>query len=154
MPLVIRQATPADAAAVAQLNHLFNGVPLDVPGVALRIERCTATERIFLAEVDGLAVGFLSLWLFPIVCFPDPYAEVSELYVCEGYRREGVGRALMCEAIEVARLEGAAELKINTGFRNSAAQHLYSSLGFENLCLHLWTRLRGDTEGSTAQSNE
>ena len=149
MSLVIRQATPADAAAVAQLNHLFNGVPTDVPGVAARIERCTATERIFLAEVDGLAVGFLSLWLFPIVCYPEPYAEVSELFVCEGYRQAGVGTALMREAIEVARIEGAAELKVNTGFRNTAAQRLYTALGFENLCLHLWTRLGGDTEEST-----
>lgn len=146
MSLIIRQATPADAAAVAQLNHLFNGVAADVPGIAARIERCTATERIFLAEVDGLAVGFLSLWLFPIVCYPEPYAEVSELYVSDGYRKAGVGTALMREAIEVARVEGAAELKVNTGFRNTTAQRLYSSLGFENLCLHLWTRL-GDQTG-------
>ncbi len=151
MSLVIRQATPADAAAVAQLNHLFNGVAVDVSGVAARIERSTATERIFLAEVDGLAIGFLSLWLFPIVCYPEPYAEVSELFVCEGYRKAGVGTALMREAIEVARVEGAAELKVNTGFRNTAAQRLYSSLGFENLCLHLWTRLGGDEEESTEE---
>ena len=151
MSLVIRQATPADGAAVAQLNHLFNGVPADAQGVAARIERCTATERVFLAEVDGLAVGFLSLWLFPIVCYPEPYAEVSELYVCEGYRQMGVGTALMREAIEVARVEGAAELKVNTGFRNTAAQRLYTALGFENLCLHLWTRLGGDTEESTEE---
>lgn len=152
MSLVIRQATPADAAAVAQLNHLFNGVAPDVPGVAARIERCTATERIFLAEVDGLAVGFLSLWLFPIVCYPEPYAEVSELFVCEGYRNAGVGTALLRESIEVARVEGAAELKVNTGFRNTTAQRLYSSLGFENLCLHLWTRLGnavGEAEDDT-----
>jgi ribosomal protein S18 acetylase RimI-like enzyme len=149
MSLVIRQATPADAPAVAQLNHLFNGVPADAQGVAARIAHCTATERIFLAEVDGLAVGFLSLWLFPIVCYPEPYAEVSELYVGEGYRQAGVGAALMREAMEVARVEGAVELKVNTGFRNTAAQRLYTSLGFENLCLHLWTRLGGDTEEST-----
>ncbi|MCB0053725.1 MAG: GNAT family N-acetyltransferase [Caldilinea sp.] len=151
MSLVIRQATPADGAAVAQLNQLFNGVPADAQGVAARIERCTATERVFLAEVDGLAVGFLSLWLFPIVCYPEPYAEVSELYVCEGYRQMGVGTALMREAIEVARVEGAAELKVNTGFRNTAAQRLYTALGFENLCLHLWTRLGGDMEESTEE---
>ena len=151
MSLVIRQATPADAAAVAQLNHFFNGVAVDVSGVAARIERSTATERIFLAEVDGLAIGFLSLWLFPIVCYPEPYAEVSELFVCEGYRKAGVGTALMREAIEVARVEGAAELKANTGFRNTEAQRLYSSLGFEKLCLHLWTRLGGDEEESTEE---
>lgn len=149
MSLVIRQATPADAAAVAQLNYLFNGVAADAAGVAARIERCTATERIFLAEVDGLAVGFLALWLFPIVCYPEPYAEVSELFVGEGYRQAGVGTALMREAIEVARTEGAAELKVNTGFRNTAAQRLYTALGFENLCLHLWMRLGGDRDEPT-----
>lgn len=137
MSLLIRLATPADAAAVARLNADFNDVQTDAAEMAARIARCTATERIFLAEIDGLAVGFLALWLFPIICAPDPYAEVVELFVEEAYRRRGIGRALLEAAIEVARLEGASALKLNTGFRNNAAQRLYFALGFHNLALHL-----------------
>ncbi len=137
MPLLIRQAMPADAPAVARLNQDFNDVQTDVAVMAARLERCLATERIFLAEIDGLAVGFLALWLFPVICFPEPYAEVSELFVEEAYRRRGIGRALLEAAIETAQREGAAELKLNTGFRNTAAQQLYYALGFHNLALHL-----------------
>lgn len=137
MSLVIRQATPADAAAVARLNEDFNEVRTDVATMAARLERCITTERILLAEIDGLAVGFLSLWLFPVVCTPDPYAEVAELFVEEAYRRRGIGRALLEEAIEIARSEGAAELKVVTGFRNTAAQKLYYTVGFHNLALQL-----------------
>lgn len=137
MTLLIRQATPADAAAVARLNKDFNKVRIDVATIAARLERCITTERILLAEIDGLAVGFLSLWFFPVVCAPDPYAEVAELFVEEAYRRRGVGRALLEEAIEVARSEGATELKVVTGFRNTAAQQLYHATGFHNLALQL-----------------
>jgi GNAT superfamily N-acetyltransferase len=137
MSLLIRQATPADAAAVARLNEDFNEVRTDVATMAARIAQCLLTERILLAEIDGLAVGFLSLWLFPVICAPDPYAEVAELFVEEAYRRRGVGRALLEEAIEIARSEGAAELKVVTGFRNTAAQQLYYAVGFHNLALQL-----------------
>lgn len=137
MTLLIRQATPADATAVARLNKDFNDVDTDPIEMATRIARCIATERIFLAEIDGLAIGFLSLWLFPMVCYASPYAEIAELFVEEGYRRRGVGRALIEQAIETARREGATEIKLNTGFRNTAAQQLYYALGFHNLALHL-----------------
>ena len=137
MSLLIRQATPGDAAAVARLNEDFNEVRTDVATMAARIAQCLLTERILLAELDGLAVGFLSLWLFPVICAPDPYAEVAELFVEEAYRRRGIGRALLEEAIEIARSEGAAELKVVTGFRNTAAQQLYYAVGFHNLALQL-----------------
>lgn len=137
MSLLIRQATPDDAAAVARLNEDFNEVRTDIDTMAARLERCITTERILLAEIDGLAVGFLSLWLFPVICAPDPYAEVAELFVEEAYRRRGIGRALLEEAIEIARSEGAAELKVVTGFRNTAAQQLYYTVGFHNLALQL-----------------
>lgn len=137
MSLLIRQATPGDAAAVTRLNEDFNEVRTDVDTMAARLERCITTERILLAEIDGLVVGFLSLWIFPVICAPDPYAEVAELFVEEAYRRHGIGRALLEEAIEIARSEGAAELKVVTGFRNTAAQQLYYAVGFHNLALQL-----------------
>lgn len=137
MSLIIRQATPADAAAIARLNEDFNGIHTASDAMASRLERCIVTERVLLAEIDGLAIGFLSLWVFPIVCATQPYAEISELFVEEGYRRRGVGRALVEEAVEIARLEGATEVKLNTAFRNTAAQQLYYASGFHNLALHL-----------------
>lgn len=137
MSLLVRQATPADAAAVARLNEDFNAVRTDVAAMAARLERCITTERILLAEIDGLAVGFLSLWLFPVVCAPDPYAEVAELFVEEAYRRRGMGRALLEEAIALATRAGATELKVATDFHNTAAQQLYYAVGFHNLALQL-----------------
>lgn len=139
--MIVRMATIADAQAIAGLNEAFNGVATAPVVMAQRMAAASQVERIFLAEIGGVAVGFASLWVFPVACFAEPYAEVSELYVHEDYRRRGIGRALLTYAIQVARAAGARELRLVTGFRNTAAQRLYSSLGFENLALQLFLTL-------------
>ena len=135
--MIIRLASTDDAVAVAQLNEAFNAVQTTPECMAQRMAAAANIERIYLAEIDGMAVGFASLWIFPVACFPEPYAEVSELYVHMDYRRRGIGRALMKETIRVARTAGANELKLITAFQNTAAQQLYAELGFEKLALHL-----------------
>jgi GNAT superfamily N-acetyltransferase len=139
--MIVRLATAADATDVARLNEKFNGVHTAPEVMAQRMAVAAGVEHIYLAEVDGAVAGFATLWIFPVACFPEPYAEVSELYVDEIFRRCGVGTALMEAAIQAVRSAGAIELKLNTGFRNSAAQQFYARLGFVNLALHLYLPL-------------
>jgi ribosomal protein S18 acetylase RimI-like enzyme len=46
-------------------------------------------------------------------------------------RRQGVARALVREAIRIARERDATRLQLDTGSENVAARTLYDSLGFE-----------------------
>jgi GNAT superfamily N-acetyltransferase len=48
----------------------------------------------------------------------------------EGYRRRGVGRALIEFAEHLAESRGAEELVIHTGEDNHAAQTFYSTMGY------------------------
>lgn len=144
--LVVRAATPADAAEIARLNAIFNAVPADAESVARRMAHCAGTERVLLAEMDGRAVGFACLWLFPVVCYAQPYAEVAELFVEEEHRRQGIGRALLEFAAEMARLGGAHDLYVATAFRNTPAQRLYQKTGFQNFDLRLRLALVNDEE--------
>ena len=77
---------------------------------------------------DGLALLRFrpAIWTSALECY------LAELYVVPGRRGQGLGRALMEAAIEVARAEGADHMDLGTGEDDTAARALYESLGFDN----------------------
>jgi ribosomal protein S18 acetylase RimI-like enzyme len=135
MPTV-RTAQPADAEAIGRLLHDFNTEYDDPsPGpdkVAQRIRQLMATgdTKVLLGGTgpDGLAVLRFrtSIWTDHLECY------LAELYVVPDRRGQGLGRALMNAAIELARAEGADYMEVNTGEDDVAARALYESLGFSN----------------------
>jgi GNAT superfamily N-acetyltransferase len=77
---------------------------------------------------DGLAVLRFrpAIWSQALECY------LAELYVAPALRRQGLGRALMHAAIELARRRGAAHMELGTGEQDVAARVLYESFGFSN----------------------
>jgi len=130
----VRRADPADAEAIGQLLHDFNsefGEPTPGPRpLAARVrELLVAGETAVLLggqEPRGLAVLRFrpAIWTEARECY------LAELYVVPGRRGQGLGRALMEAAIELARREGADHMDLGTGEDDAAARALYESLGF------------------------
>lgn len=56
--------------------------------------------------------------------------ELKRMYVVEGYRGQGIARAIATRLMEDARAIGYAEMKLDTSGDMVAAQRLYRSLGF------------------------
>ena len=54
---------------------------------------------------------------------------VHELEVHQHWRRQGVGSALITEAMALGRRRGSTKFWLSTGGQNEAAQALYESLG-------------------------
>ncbi|MEX2644905.1 MAG: GNAT family N-acetyltransferase [Gaiellaceae bacterium] len=85
---------------------------------------------VFVAESDeGEIVGRLSL-------SRDQHpssAHVADLglMVAEGWRRQGIGRALLEAAVEWARGAGVRKLELHVFPHNEAAIRLYEQFGFE-----------------------
>lgn len=79
-------------------------------------------------EPRGLAVLRFrpSIWTAALECY------LAELYVAPAKRGQGLGRALMQAAMELARREGADHMDLGTGEDDVAARALYESLGFTN----------------------
>jgi ribosomal protein S18 acetylase RimI-like enzyme len=77
---------------------------------------------------DGIAVlrFRLAIWAEALECY------LAELYVVPARRRQGLGRALMETAMEVAREKGATQMDLGTAEDDVAARALYESLGFSN----------------------
>jgi ribosomal protein S18 acetylase RimI-like enzyme len=134
--LAVRRADVADAEAVGRLLHDFN-TEFDEPtpspaALADRVRQLLAagdtTVLLGGAGPDGVAVlrFRLAIWTQALECY------LAELYVVPARRGQGLGRALMETAIEVARAEGATHMDLGTGEDDVAARALYESLGFDN----------------------
>ena len=132
----VRRATVEDVDAIAPLFDLYRTFyeqPSDL-ALAHRFigERLQQGESvIFLAEMDGKAVGFTQL--FP--SFSSVGATriwiLNDLYVDATARRQGVAQALLQAASEFARADGARRLELETDHGNDSAQALYRRLGWE-----------------------
>ena len=61
---------------------------------------------------------------------PGPKFWVWKVAVDEPHRGQGLGRAAMLLAEEVARAHGATELGLSVFGHNAAARHLYESMGY------------------------
>lgn len=57
-------------------------------------------------------------------------ALMTDLLVVPGHRRQGIGRVLVLDAVEIARQGAAAELALFVAKDNVAARALYDQLGF------------------------
>ncbi|MGB9754199.1 MAG: N-acetyltransferase [Roseiflexus castenholzii] len=128
----IRVATAADAQALAWLNATFNGVQMSPQRMAEQLARCSGIESALIAYHGDDAIGFACLRLIPWLCYDVMYAELTELFVVEAFRRRGVASALVARAERMARAAGATELRILTGRDNVAAQAFYQTLGYED----------------------
>ncbi len=132
----VRRATIADAACIGRLLHDFNAEYDDVtPGPDALGDRfrqlfAAGDTAVVLAGdgPDGLAVLRFrpSIWSAGLECY------LAELYVIPDRRGQGLGRALMEAAIELARSEGADYMDLGTSEEDVAARALYESLGFSN----------------------
>jgi ribosomal protein S18 acetylase RimI-like enzyme len=138
-PAPVRRLAAGDepgAADAGRLLHDFN-VEFDEPtpdpeSLARRIGELLAggdTEVLLGGEgPDGVAV----LRFRPSLWSDGPECYLAELYVIPARRGEGLGKALLATAIELARERGATYMDLGTSEDDVAARGLYERFGFTN----------------------
>lgn len=85
---------------------------------------------IFLATVDGSAVGFTQLYpIFSSVSIGRALV-LNDLYVAPAGRRHGVGRSLIDCAVQFGQETNALYLELATELTNVSAQRLYERAGW------------------------
>jgi GNAT superfamily N-acetyltransferase len=139
----IRTATSDDVHELARLNAIFNGVHEAPEQMAARLADPHRVETPIIAEMGGRLVGFAGLRLVPCVFYAAPHAELTELFVEEGYRRRGIGRGLVAYAERLAHAGGAKEMLVLTGLTNREGQALYRAMGYEEDDLAMYKGLAG-----------
>ena len=144
--LVIRPATDADFDALVELDwssavhHVdldpaFYRLPdRDAIAAFLRRRIADPDREILVAVVAGDVVGMVDVTL---AGEPDPGSIIRPvrtadlgISVLDGWRRRGIGRALMAAAEQSARRRGARQLVLDMSSANADALAFYRSLGY------------------------
>jgi L-phenylalanine/L-methionine N-acetyltransferase len=139
--ILVRRADPGDAAALVELAEQIGREEgrwiLTSAGwrsVAderryLKTVQRHADAAVYVVEDDGRIVGRLSL-------SRDPHPSSQHvadlgLMVAAEYRRRGIGRALLEQAVRWAQESGVRKLELHVFTWNEPAVALYESFGFE-----------------------
>jgi putative acetyltransferase len=144
MDLKIREALPTDAERmIAYTQRLSNEPGVDIglsPGEftitpeeerVIIQEYAAAENAIFmLAEVGDQIVGLVNCKGSKRLAFR--HGVTLGISVAKGWRKQGVGAALMARAIEWARETGVVRrIELDVFARNTAATALYRKFGFQ-----------------------
>jgi GNAT superfamily N-acetyltransferase len=142
----IRAASIADLDA---LSHLLDGYrqfyaqPGDTSAArAFLVQRLGLSDSRLLVHEDdsGQLTGFVQLYPVLSTVSLAPRWILNDLFVNPEARGQGIGRALMQAAAELARAHGVPRLTLSTQTGNRAAQRLYESLGWQrNDAFHGYT---------------
>jgi ribosomal protein S18 acetylase RimI-like enzyme len=121
----IRVLRAGDDRLVAAASHLFDG-PATAGATARFLEE--AGHHLLIAYEADRAIGFVT---GVEVTHPDKGTEMFlyELAVDEGFRRQGVGRALVEHLAALARDAGCYGMWVVTDDDNSAARATYEGTG-------------------------
>jgi L-phenylalanine/L-methionine N-acetyltransferase len=144
MAVTVRRAKLADAAPlVAHLRELAAEPGINVPLAADEITLTVEEEReviedladsnraaLFVAIGDGALVGELTIrGISPRRAVR--HVATLGMSVKQGWRRRGVGEALLAEALAWSRRHGFTRVELYVYTRNAPAIALYRKLGFE-----------------------
>jgi ribosomal protein S18 acetylase RimI-like enzyme len=139
MPPILRRATPADAAVIAEFNRLLalesEGLTLDPAVLAAGVAACLADPArgfYVVAEVDGAVVGQ--------VCVTFEWSDwrngwlwwIQSVYVRKDHRRNGIFRALYQHVHQQAKDDPlVVGLRLYVDHENHVAQQTYQRLGMQ-----------------------
>ncbi|TCM18780.1 ribosomal protein S18 acetylase RimI-like enzyme [Novosphingobium sp. PhB165] len=163
--LNLRLATPADAAALAELGarsfivkfgdmyrpeDLSNFLAESHSEAKIAKEIADPAMRVMLAEADGQLLGFCKLVM---TCGWAEHArgarviELKQLYTDPDVTGRGIGARLMDWALDTARDHGADEIQLSVWSGNDGAQKFYGRYGFAKVAdIHFMVGEQRDEE--------
>jgi GNAT superfamily N-acetyltransferase len=130
---VIRRATSADAAGVADLSGIL-GYPVDRENMQRRLERIGGCEEhvVLVAETSGQIIGWIHGAVHEFLV-AGRVGENCGLVVAEGQRTNGVGRRLV-EAVEQwARGRGLDQVSVRSNVARPESHPFYEKVGYTRL---------------------
>jgi GNAT superfamily N-acetyltransferase len=134
--LNVRLAGPAEEAEVGSLiagfRDYYGEAEPDDEQIARTVAELLDDKCTEFLLVGQPAVGVAQLRFRPSVWTGAEDAWLEDLFVIEGARRGGAGRALVQGCVDRARARGCKRIQLDANERNEAALALYESLGFSS----------------------
>lgn len=141
----IRKAQEQDIDAILELNRQIGEIHFEqAPQVfcppspeerAFLLTAIAAEGRLFcVAEQEGAVVGFLTARIDINETIPflskQSICRIGTVVVDEGYRSQGIGKALIAHCDEWGKVHGAHQIRLEVMAFNERAKAFYESLGF------------------------
>lgn len=133
--LTVRPAQWKDKTALLDMVHALahnhgDAATLDVTTLVDLLKSEMPWMRLWVADVDGKAVGYAGLTGGMRLHFGQRTMDLHHLFVQPEHRGTGIGRALIDAAIQCAREHGCVRLTVGTQETNTKAQAAYVACGF------------------------
>ena len=125
MPLIVRDATLADADRLAALMTEL-GYPTSADQMTARLTRILADGdyATFVACDDAAIAGMVGTRTGPLYEFDEPYGQIMVLVVADGHRRTGTG-GLLLRAAETHFAERRVRFSVVTSANRRADAHAF-----------------------------
>lgn len=136
--VLIRPATPEDAAAVAVLMTEL-GYTTSADQMCARLGRFLSNPdyETFVAELNGAVVGAAGACVAALYEDDLPLGRIAALCVAEHARGRGIGAKLMVEAEDWLRCKGVGSIAVISGTHRTEAHRFYEARGYEVVGLSL-----------------
>lgn len=161
--LVIRPAVLGDADAIGQMweklvtyhRELDMALPRSAPnGARLYAQRIRekvgdSHTGIFVAEVKNKPVGFvlgLIVDLVPEMFAPEIAGFLADIYVETGFRRTGIGRALVQALSDWFQSRGVGYIELYVANSNVEGRAFWASLGGRDMMRRVRVPLNGEND--------
>lgn len=137
---MLKQVSLATLANLDELVHLLNVLftqdiefEPDYEKQKAGLEQIVSNPsvgEILVMKVDGKVVGMVSLLYSISTALGGKVAILEDMVVAKEFRRKGLGKELLYEAIAFAKQRGCLRLTLLTDFNNETAIKFYQSAGF------------------------
>jgi ribosomal protein S18 acetylase RimI-like enzyme len=133
----VTSVTPEIVEALARLvPQLSSSAPAPTTAELSEIAASPATVLLAARDEAGAVVGSLTLVLFRAPT--GPRAWIEDVVVDTSTRGQGIGAALVLEALDRATMAGARTVDLTSRPSREAANRLYLRLGFEQRATNVY----------------
>ena len=152
--VVIRDPRAGDAADIASLLRElgYSASPEEVPARLESLDLDGTTSVMWIAELDGRAVGMATARRFGSVHQSLPVVQLTVLVVARAARGNGIGKRLVREAEEWAKQQGAGRITLTSALHREEAHEFYKRIGYEHTGVRLAKTFSGTPAEPTAGS--
>lgn len=112
------------------------GKLIDKEYVKLIHESCLKEgSKIFIAELEGIVVGFIHFELNSELSLKSKYIYISNFIVLDKFRNQGIGTLLLEECFKFAQENNFGNVQLEVLAKNSSSVSYYKNNGFETYAL-------------------